>query len=172
MKNLQYPIGRFERPEHHSMDDVQGWIKDIQSLPADFEPFARSLNAAELESTYRPGGWTARQVIHHISDSHLQAYVRFKWVLTEDSPTIKAYHEDRWAALADSKFGDIDAPLRLLSAIHVRWYQLLKVMEPNDFLKCYHHPETHKDFPLGTVCKLYAWHGRHHLAHLQLIKQQ
>ena len=159
-------------PESYNMDQVKGWIEEIRTLPTAFESLARSLSPTELETPYRPEGWTARQVIHHISDSHLQAYVRFKWVLTEDSPTIKAYHEDRWAELADSKMGDIDIPLKLLSAIHARWHQLLQIMNSDDFNKCYRHPENHKAFPLAAVCKLYAWHGKHHLAHLQLIHNQ
>ncbi|NND31821.1 MAG: putative metal-dependent hydrolase, partial [Saprospiraceae bacterium] len=124
----------------------------------------------QLDTTYRPGGWNARQVIHHVPDSHLQAYSRFKLVLTEESPTIKPYHEDRWASLEDTFQTPVEISLNLLEALHYRWVKLLESMAVDDFDLYYIHPEYGKKYALGAVCKLYAWHGKHHLAHLSLIK--
>ncbi len=170
MQDRKYPIGKFKMPSDFHLNEVNQWIDQIQKLPDSFEKAANSLTAEALEQAYRPGGWTGRQVIHHVADSHLNAYIRFKWVLTEDNPTIKAYDEDRWAQLPDSKMGDIKVPLQLLRAIHARWHQLLTTMDMDDFRKHYHHPENKRNFPLGAVCKLYAWHGQHHQAHLELLK--
>ncbi len=171
MENLRYPIGRFTAPEHYNHQTVRSAIEEIKSLPHRFEKMARSLSDVQLEEKYRPEGWTARQVIHHVADSHVNAYIRFKWTLTEEKPRIKAYNEAAWASLSDSRLGAIDPPLSFLHAIHGRWVQLLDLMDESDFAKQYQHPDNDQYFPLWVVCSLYAWHGNHHLAHLELIKQ-
>ncbi|MBK8506778.1 MAG: putative metal-dependent hydrolase [Saprospiraceae bacterium] len=169
MENLQYPIGKYEFPESFTKNDIEGWINDIAQAPELYRKLAERMTEAQMETAYRPGGWTARQVLHHVPDSHIQAYGRFKLVLTEDSPTIKPYHEDLWAQLPDTQLTPISVSLSLLDALHQRWVVLMQNMKPSDFEKIYIHPQYGKKYPLGAVCKLYAWHGRHHLAHLQII---
>jgi len=167
---LQFPIGKFEYPQTFSPEDVNGWIEDIADVPQLYRQLVDSMSEKELDTPYRPGGWTARQVIHHVPDSHLQAYSRFKWVLTEESPTIKPYHEDLWAELADTQITPVSVSLDMLEAVHHRWVVLMQNMQQADFDRYYIHPEYGKQYALGAVCKLYAWHGQHHLAHLKLIK--
>ena len=170
MEKLQYPIGKFEMPLDFDRKMVQSWIDEIKTLPSRFRMVAQSLSDEQLATAYRPDGWTGQQVIHHVADSHMNAFIRFKWTLTEDSPTIKAYYEDRWALLADSLYPPISISLNILESVHYRWIVLLDSMEESDFRKYYIHPEYGKKYPLGAVCKLYAWHGNHHLAHLQILK--
>ncbi len=170
IEKLKYPIGRFKMPSEFSTAEIEGWIKDITELPEKFSTMALSLTDGQLDTPYRPGGWTGRQVIHHLPDSHLNAYCRFKWVLTEDSPEIKPYFEDRWAELADTTQTPIETSLQLLTALHERWSILLGTMSQSDFKKYYVNPEYGKKYALGAVCKLYAWHGNHHLGHLGLLQ--
>ena len=170
MIELQFPIGKFEYPASYSPEEVQGWIEEIAAAPQQYRKVVESMTDSELNLPYRPNGWTARQVIHHVPDSHLQAYCRFKWVLTEDSPTIKPYHEDLWAELADTQLAPVSVSLNLLEAVHYRWVVLLRNMQTADFDRYYIHPQYGKHYALGAVCKLYAWHGRHHLAHLNLVR--
>lgn len=172
MEELQYPIGKFEYPQTYTAADIQGWINEIESVPVRYKAMVESLTEEHLNMSYRPGGWTARQVIHHVPDSHLQAYCRFKWVLTEDSPTIKPYHEDLWAQLPDSMVTPVSVSIDLLTAVHTRWVLLMRSMTVEDFNKYYIHPQYGKQYALGAVCKLYAWHGNHHLAHLQIIRNK
>ncbi|MCB0665168.1 MAG: putative metal-dependent hydrolase [Saprospiraceae bacterium] len=170
MENLKYPIGKFEYPKTYSDSDIERWIDEIDRIPDQFRTLVQSLSDEKLNTPYRPDGWTARQVIHHVPDSHFQAYCRFKWVLTEEHPTIKPYHENRWAELPDSKFTPVSVSLDMLSSVHSRWVMLMRNIDREDFDKYYIHPEYNNKYALGAVCKLYAWHGKHHLAHLQIIK--
>ena len=170
MDQLKYPIGKFSFPDSFTDHDLKEWISEIKGFPQRFAAKARTLSKEHLKASYRPGGWTTRQVIHHVPDSHLNAYCRFKWVLTEDSPTIKPYFEDRWAALPDTMKTPIETSLQLLLALHERWSNLLSAMNRSDFDKYYVHPEYGRQYSLGSVCKLYAWHGKHHLGHLLLVK--
>ena len=172
MQDLKYPIGKFNYPKSYSEQELRTWIDEIRNIPSAFAAKARSLSVEELGTPYRDGGWTARQVIHHVPDSHLNAYCRFKLVLTEDSPTIKPYFEDRWAELPDSTDTPIESSLQMLSALHERWSILLRAMNRSDFDKYYVHPEYGQKYTLGAVCKLYSWHGKHHLGHLSLIKPE
>ncbi len=172
MESLQYPIGRFSYPKAYSNDELAGWVSDIKRFPAAFRSQVEAMTDEQLDQSYRPDGWTARQVIHHVPDSHLNAYCRFKLVLTEDSPTIKPYLEDRWANLDDTKLTPPATSLQLLDALHERWGILLDQMLPSDFDKYYVHPEYGRQYKLGAACKLYAWHGKHHLAHLKVITDQ
>lgn len=172
MDTLKYPIGKFSYPEQFTEQEINQWIDDIAAAPKAYQELIASFSNDEIETPYRPGGWTARQVIHHVPDSHLQAYCRFKWVLTEENPTIKPYHEDLWANLADTAETPINVSLSLLDALHTRWVILLRSMDIADFDRYYVHPQYGKKYALGAVCKLYAWHGNHHLAHLKLIKEQ
>ena len=170
MENLNYPIGKYQYPESFTDQDIETWISEIKQLPNKFDGQVKVMNEVQLNTTYRPDGWTGKQVVHHVVDSHLQALGRFKLALTEDFPTIKPYYEDRWARLPDYAQTPVIYSLNLLEALHKKWVILLNSMEISDFKsKGYIHPEYGKTYTLGAVLALYAWHGNHHLAHLKLI---
>lgn len=168
MERLRFPIGEHTVVDRFERAAVDAAIREIEAFPARLRKRAEGLSEASLEKRYRPGGWTVRQVVHHILDSHTNCYIRFKWALTEDKPLIKAYFEDRWAELADSKSGPIEVSLRGLEAIHDRWAALLRTMGEAEFRKSFLHPETGMENFLFDRVASYAWHGRHHLAHIEL----
>ena len=132
----------------------------------------RGLNEKQLDTPYRDGGWTVRQVVHHVPDSHLNAYTRVKLALTENAPTIKPYDEAAWAALPDSRSTPIETSLRMLEALHERWTGLLRSMKPEDFQRRFTHPEHGKTFTLDWLVAMYAWHGRHHVAHITSLRER
>jgi hypothetical protein len=165
MADLQYPIGKFSFPQSITADQRQQWIADIAELPAKFRAAAAALTEQQLAIPYRSGGWTARQVIHHVPDSHLNAYVRFKLALTETDPVIKPYDEAAWAKLVDSVETPVEISLAMLDCLHQRWVHLLRNITNADFARTFRHPD------LGSVrldqnLALYAWHGKHHTGHL------
>jgi len=166
--DLRYPIGEFVVPE--TIDDrlLSGWIEDIARFPADLRAAVERIGPERLERTYRPGGWTARQVVHHVADSHLHSVVRFKWALTEDRPTIKAYDEQKCAELADYR-EPVEPSLALLDAVHARWVLLLRALTPEQWDRDFVHPESGQVVPLRVQAAIYAWHGKHHLAHVELV---
>jgi DinB superfamily len=165
----QFPVGKYQRPSG-PLDAAsrRSFIDQIERMPAEFRQVASSLNESQLATPYRPGGWTARQVIHHVPDSHMNAFIRFKLAVTEDTPTIKPYDEKRWAELADTG-APISVSLDLLEAVHHRWVMLLRSFGPAEFLRAYRHPEM-GEVPLDAALALYAWHGAHHTAHLKLVR--
>ncbi len=165
MSTRQYPVGRFEHEGPVSDEQLRAWIGEISALPAQMRAAARGLSAEQLDTPYRPGGWTLRQVIHHVPDSHMNAFVRFKWALTEDTPTIKAYDETAWAELGDTRVAPVETSLDLLSALHARWVALMGTMAPEAWDRTLLHPAS-GPMVLRWMAGLYAWHGRHHLAHL------
>lgn len=167
---IRYPIGRFSAPETISPEQRQQYITAIAQLPQTLRKAVENLSDTQLDTPYREGGWTVRQLVHHIPDSHINSYVRFKWTLTEDRPTIKPYFEDRWAELPDTKHTPIEVSLRLLEALHQRWVVLLESLQEQDWQKAFIHPETHKTIRLDTALAMYAWHGKHHVAHIQNLK--
>ncbi len=169
MDALRYPIGKFEFPKNYDRSLVLGWISTIAEFPGHFRNQVNRMSASDLSRPYREGGWNGRQVIHHVPDSHLNAYCRFKLALTEDKPTIKPYFEDRWAKLKDTTETEIDISLKLLESLHTRWNILLENLTDADWQKSYLHPEYGNEWPLYAVAALYAWHGNHHLGHLKLI---
>ena len=169
LEKLRYPIGRFKMTEQPTAEQIQNWIGDIEQFPFDFRQMAQSLTEEQLDTPYRPDGWTIRQVIHHVADSHINSYIRFRWAMTEDSPTIKAYDETLWAELLDAKTAPIELSLNLLEGLHHRWVILLRSFSEADFQKVFVHPESGKSIPLYKNVALYAWHGKHHLGHLQLV---
>lgn len=174
MKNeehLRFPTGRFAPQDTYTFNEIQSLIDRIEALPGRLRKVAVALTAEQLSTPYREGGWTLRQVIHHLADSHMNAYVRLKWSLTESTPTIKAYDEKRWAETAETK-EDPEVSVQLLEAIHARWVMLLRALRPEDFERGYIHPDTGKFVSLGRQVALYAWHGEHHLAHLRLVAPQ
>ncbi|UZO80448.1 putative metal-dependent hydrolase [Aquimarina sp. ERC-38] len=169
LERLKYPIGKFECPDTISEDHMNNWINDIKKLPKEVIDLVNHFTEEQLETPYRNGGWTARQVIHHLHDSHHHGYIRFKWTLTEESPTIKAYYEDRWAELFDSKKAPIQLSLDLLKALHAKWAYFLEGLSFNELQKHFVHPEGNIKISLAEDIGIYAWHGKHHLAHLQII---
>ncbi len=170
--NLQYPIGQFKCPEIITKDHIANWIEDIDSLPQRITNVVSAFTEKMLETTYRPDGWTARQVIHHIHDSHHNGYIRFKWAMTEDTPVIKAYYEDRWADLFDTKSAPISLSLNVIRALHAKWVYFLKGLSEHELQKTFIHPEGDVAISLAEDIGIYAWHGNHHLAHLQSIADQ
>lgn len=167
LEKLKYPIGKFVTPKRITLETISQWINEIEHLPQQVRKAVVGLGNPQLDTPYRTGGWTIRQVIHHLPDSHMNTYIRFRWALTEDKPTIKAYHEDRWAELQDAKYGNIEISLVLLEAIHNRWTLLLRSLTLENLHKCYIHPESGKEVRLDENIGLYAWHGKHHLTHIR-----
>jgi len=169
MENLKYPIGRFELGKTYTMAETKSQILTISALPSKLLNVVNVLNEAQLETPYRPEGWTVRQTVHHIADSHLNAFARFKLALTEDNPTIKPYEEHLWAELADGKTAPVDWSLQLLKYVHLRWILLLNSLTDADFQRTYLHPETKRIFTLQEVVALYAWHSEHHYEHIHQL---
>lgn len=165
---LRYPIGRFSAKESYSLEEVQTNIQRIEAAPAKIDEVFKSLTTKQLDTPYREGGWTARQVIHHVSDSHLNAYIRVKWTLTEGTPTIKAYDEKAWAETGEI-MADPAMSITLLKALHVKWTTLLKSLSDNDLKKTFIHPDSKKTIRIDQLIATYAWHGEHHLGHLKII---
>lgn len=170
MIDLQYPIGTFTFEGDLTMEVVEKWKKDIEMAPAQLREAVRNLTEEQLDTPYRPGGWSVRQVVHHVADSHMNSYIRFKLALTEDQPTIKPYFEDKWAELSDSKL-PIELSLSLLEALHGRWVTLLNSLEEADLEKTFVHPDSGVQ-KLGNTIGLYSWHGRHHIAHITFLRNR
>lgn len=172
MTDLRYPIGRFQEVAPATDDIRRAALDELSALPARMRAAVGGLSATQLDTPYRPGGWTVRQVVHHVPDSHLNAYVRLKLTLTEDTPTIKPYDERAWAALDDARM-PIDVSLALLDAVHARWVTILRGLKPADFSRGFHHPE-YPEGPrtLDWLVQAYAWHSRHHVAHITSLRQR
>lgn len=168
LERRKFPIGRHVRATAYDAAAVARGIADLEAFPALLRGRAERLSEADLELRYRPGGWTARQVIHHVADSHVNSYTRFKLALTEDHPVIKPYFEERWAELPDGKAGPIGISLDIVAGVHARLVALLKTLDEAAFKRCFFHPESGRDVPLFENVGVYSWHGRHHLAHVDL----
>ncbi len=162
LDQLKYPVGKFTPKAIYTEAEIKSNIQIISALPSKFINLLGNWEDEKLNSTYRPDGWTIRQLIHHVADSHINAYVRFRLALTEDSPTIKPYREDLWAELPDAKMAPIDLSTQLLRYVHLRWVLLLNSMNEIDFAKTYVHPIGNKSYRLDEVIALYAWHSEHH----------
>ena len=169
--DLRYPIGSFKLEGTPTETDIRRAIDNIAEAPLRLRAAVEGLSAEQLDTPYRPDGWTVRQVVHHVPDSHLNSYCRFKLALTEDEPTIKPYLEDRWAELEDSRSTPIEVSLALLESLHERWVSLLKSLEPVDFQRTFRHPEIGVVTLAQNAC-LYAWHGRHHVAHVTSLRER
>ncbi|MGI9542130.1 MAG: YfiT family bacillithiol transferase [Cyclobacteriaceae bacterium] len=172
LEKLQYPIGKLKIPLTITSDNITTYIDQISVLPSKIRQSVQGLTDEQLDTPYRPGGWTVRKVVHHLADSHINSYIRFRWTLTEDQPTIKAYDEKSWAALPDACTSPVDLSLDLLDALHNRWVVLLKSLTADDMQKSYIHPDTQKAVRLDKNIALYAWHGDHHLAHIESLKER
>ena len=169
LSSLQYPIGKFSCPEIISQDQIKTWINEMETLPERIENLIKKFSEHQWNTSYRPDGWTATQLIHHIHDSHHNGYIRFKWALTEDNPVIKAYNEQKWAELFDSKTAPIQLSLDLIKALHAKWAYFLKGLSEDDLKRTFIHPEGNVVISLAEDIGIYAWHGNHHLAHLEII---
>lgn len=171
MTDYRYPIGPFRPPEQISAQDLQNAVDDIASLPSALRSATSDLDENQLDTPYRPGGWTVRQVVHHVADSHMNSYIRFRLALTENEPTIKAYDEQAWAELVDARHEQIRVSLELLDAMHRRWTILLRSFTGPDWARTFRHPERGL-MRLDTNALMYAWHGKHHLAHVTSLRQR
>jgi uncharacterized damage-inducible protein DinB len=171
MSDIRYPIGKFSYQHVPEQTERIGFISNIQSLPGDLRAVVRDMDDKQLDTAYRAGGWTIRQVIHHLADSHMNAYMRFKLTLTENEPTIKPYIQDAWADTAENFKVEPQISIDFLDALHQKWVALLQTMTASDFEKVFNHPESGKN-SLNKALALYAWHGRHHLAQIQALKKE
>ncbi|MHB1922420.1 MAG: YfiT family bacillithiol transferase [Chitinophagaceae bacterium] len=172
LEDLKYPIGKFVPPTKYTREDIDSWIVDLKHFPQNLELTVQSLDAFQLNTPYRPDGWTVQQLLHHLPDSHMNAYIRFKLGLTELNPTIKPYQENLWANLPDSHSTPVNVSLTLLHALHLRWTNLLIGMDLSDFEKTVFHPERKSNIKLKEMLAMYSWHGQHHLAQISRLKER
>jgi len=172
LEELKYPIGKFKTPDTITSEILTKYISDIESFPQKLRAEVENLTDEQLDTPYRPDGWTIRQVVNHCADSHMNGLIRHKLLLTENKPIIKPYMEDRWAELADSKTMPIASALQIVDGVHKRWTVLLKSIRGSDLKRTYIHPEHGKEFQLEESIALYAWHCNHHFAHITGLKMR
>lgn len=172
LEKLKYPIGKFERKESIDTSERAELIANIKSFPQRLTTVVMELNEEQIDTQYRPEGWTVRQVVHHAADSHINSYIRFRWALTEDTPTIKAYNETEWAELPDAKNAPIKFSLNLLKSVHARWTLLMERMSEKEFGRELSHPEWKNNLSLDDMLQLYSWHCAHHLAHITSLMER
>lgn len=170
-EQLRFPVGRYQAPKLITAADRAAWISEIEELPRKLRHAISGLNDKQLDSPYRPGGWTVRQVVHHYPDSHLNSYTRFRLALTENSPTIKPYEEAAWAELIDAKTAPVEPSLALLEGLHARWSILLRSLSDEDYKRTFKHPEI-GEISLDWTLGLYGWHCRHHVAHIANARER
>lgn len=170
LESLRFPIGRFEVQDSYSAADVAENLQRLEMAPKRLTVAVRGLSPAQLDTPYRPDGWTARQVVHHLADSILNGNARFRWALTEDEPTIKPYDENGWSALPDAKEGPIEPSVAIFEGATARLVLLLKSFGPKEWARRYYHPESKKHWRLDTALALYAWHHEHHVAHIGSLR--
>lgn len=171
MTDLRYPIGKFNWQGESSPARREQFINDMSELPAALRAALAGLTEEQLDTPYRDGGWTVRQVIHHLADSHLNSYVRTRLALTEETPTIKAYDETQWAELEDARRAPVEVSLALLESLHDRWVRLLRSLQPEDFARQFKHPERGA-MSLDANLAIYSWHGQHHTAHITGLRER
>jgi hypothetical protein len=169
--DLRFPIGKFSFPQSSTPEQRKEWIRDIAETPGKLRAAVGGLTEAQLNTPYRPGGWTVKQVVHHVPESHMNAYIRFKLALTEEEPAIKTYDEAAWAKLPDVESTNVEVSLSLVDNLHHRWVRLLESMDDAAFQRTFRHPE------MGVVklernLALYAWHGKHHVAHITSLRER
>jgi len=169
--DLRYPIGRYEA-RTFSTQQKEEWLNDIKFLPQLLENAVINLDEAQLQTPYREEGWTVQQLVHHVADSHMNAYCRFKLGLTEDNPAIRPYDQEAWANLSDTAKIPINISLTLLYALHTRWYSLISDLELKDWERTVFHPEYQKEMTLWYLLGMYAWHGKHHVAHITGLRER
>ncbi len=175
-EKLRYPIGKENEQEFYKSEFNEelktSLMNEIKMLPASLEFAIQNLDAAQLETPYRPGGWQVQQVVHHVADSHMNAYFRFKLGLTEHNPTIKAYDQEAWANLSDSKKLPVNISITLLFSLHARWYQIMEDMTETEWQRTIYHPEREMELTMWDLLKSYAWHSRHHVAHILQLRER
>lgn len=169
--DLRYPVGKWEYKPNMSAEHRSALIQQIAEAPAQLAAAVKGLSPAQLDTPYRPGGWTVRQVVHHVPDSHLNAYIRFKWALTEENPAIKAYNEKEWAETCEIDSTPVDVSLAILASLHQRWLILLQGLSDSDWQRTIQHPEN-GSMTLEKCLAIYAWHGRHHTAHITELRKR
>lgn len=169
--DLRYPVGKYQ-PQPFSPALREQWLADIQFLPHALEQAVQNLDEQQLQTPYREGGWTVHQLVHHIADSHMNAYIRFKLGYTEENPPIKPYDEKAWANTADVAHLPVNVSITLLYALHQRWHEFLKSLSEQDLQRTVYHPEQQKTLTLWHFLGLYAWHGRHHVAHITSLRER
>ncbi len=171
MDDLRFPIGKYiEQP--YSDEKLQEWLLDIQYLPHHLENAILNLDEHQLETPYRPGGWTVKQLVHHVADSHMNSYIRFKLGLSEDNPTIKPYNQDAWAIMPDANNLPTNISITLLFSLHKRWSELLSSLSADQWNRTVYHPEYKKQMTLWYLLGLYAWHSKHHVAHIIELRKR
>jgi uncharacterized damage-inducible protein DinB len=170
-ERLRYPIGHFEPPAQITAVDRARWLDDLEMLPNNLREAVEDLANKQLDTPYRPGGWTVRQVVHHLPDSHMNSYERFRLALTEDAPVIKPYDEGAWAELPDAKAAPIEMSLSLLDALHARWLILLRSLSDSQLARTFKHPNL-GEVPLDRAIGLYAWHGSHHVSQIVNLRKR
>jgi hypothetical protein len=168
LEKLQYPVGKFSQPESYTPELLNKWKINISEFPEKIKKAAENLSEQQLDTPYRPGGWTVRQVVHHCADSHMNAFIRFKLALTENKPTVKAYEEQLWAEQADYKL-PLESSIKIIEGLHNRWSTLLNSLTDSDFESKYIHPQSGKELDLYYMLGLYDWHCRHHLGHVNIV---
>ncbi len=171
MEDLRFPVGKYE-PQPYSLEQRDEWLKEIKNLPANLENSILNLDVAQLETPYRPEGWTVKEVVNHVADSHMNALIRFKLALTEDNPAIKPYKQDQWVKLDDVKELPINYSITLLHAVHAKWYALIRHFGETEWDRTLYHPEQHRELTLWHMLGLYAWHSRHHVAHITSLRNR
>ena len=169
--DARFPVGRFDPTQQVERTELPRLIATLEALPAQLRAAVGDLSVDQIDTPYRDGGWTVRQLVHHVPDSHLNACVRFRLALTEDNPTIRTYMQERWAELPDARSADVEMSLTLLEALHARWVFLLRAMSEDDFDRTLQHPEWGR-LTLWTMLLLYEWHCRHHLAHVLRLRER
>lgn len=171
LEGLRYPLGRFKTDVRVTDEKRRAWIDELAAFPETVRRAVAGLTDEQLDTRYRPEGWTVRQVVHHLPDSHTSAYVRFKLALTEDEPMVKTFEQDRWAELADGRSAPVEVSIALLETLHRRWVILLRSLDAQDFARAFQHPEWGRT-ALDAALQMYAWHGRHHVAHITRLRER
>ena len=172
MNDLRFPIGKFTLPAAFTPELRRQHVAEIAACPREMRRAVAGFTQEQLDTPYRDGGWTVRQVVHHVPDSHMNAYIRHKLAATEDLPTIRPYREAAWAELPDGKSGDIEVSLQLLEAVHERWHRFLTALASESFARTFLHPEIPGPVSLEKSVAMYAWHGRHHVAHIDALRRR
>ena len=172
IEDLRYPIGRYKGPDSYDAEMLTDWLSALTYLPAWMDACIENLDHNQLQTPYREGGWTIQQVVHHVADSHLNAYVRLKLALTEDTPVIKPYLENEWVQLNDVQDIPVNVSVTMLHTLHIRMVAIMKKLEPADWQRCYFHPEHGRNIPLWEMTAMYAWHSRHHTAHIVNLRER
>ncbi len=172
LEELRYPIGHFAMPDDITDLEVKDWLAQLEALPIVLEDLVKNLSETQLDTPYRPDGWTVRQVVHHIADSHHHSYIRFKWALTENKPIIKAYDEKAWASLEDAVSAPIELSIAHIKSIHAKLVYLLGSLRDDDLEKVYIHPDGNVEVSVKENIGRYAWHGNHHCAHIERLMRR